>query len=117
VAQLGCRSVFASSAVFFLRPPISYDAGMDEILPTDEQRRALCGILHAAFVELRTACDQPQQVYDLAYALQNLPLEMYGWGTWEPDKLRDRLRRYCEKHPSGSDYVAMLDAIIPPGDA
>lgn len=90
---------------------------MDEKLPTDEQRKALCEILHAAFVEVRTACDQPQQVYDLSYALHNLPLEMYGWGTWEPDRLRGSLRHYREKHPGGPDYVAMFDAIIPSGDS
>jgi hypothetical protein len=50
----------------------------------------------------------------LAYAFHNLPLEMYGWGTWSVAVTRGRLVHYQDEYPTcGPDYVAMFDAIFP----
>jgi hypothetical protein len=50
----------------------------------------------------------------LAYSFHNLPLTMYGWGTWSIGDLRGVLARYRERFPQGGpDYAAMLDAIFP----
>jgi hypothetical protein len=84
-------------------------------LPDETQRRQLCELLHEAFVELRGISHHGEQVHDLAYAFHNLPLTMYGWGTWSVSGLRAVLKRYRERYPeNGRDYVAMLDAISLP---
>ena len=83
-------------------------------LPNDDQRRQLCELMHAAFIELRYVNDQPEQVHELAYAFHNLPLTMYGWGTWSWSGLRAVLTRYRVRFPDGGpDYAALLDAIRP----
>ena len=66
----------------------------------------------AAFVELRYL--EGEQAHDLAYALHNLPLEIYGWGSWNVAGTRSRLQYYQTKHQSnlGFDYVAAFDAIF-----
>ncbi len=88
--------------------------GERDILPDESQRRLLCELLHEAFVELRYINDRPKQVHELAYAFHNLPLTMYGWGTWNVRGLRAVLARYREQFPvAGPDYVVMLDAIYP----
>ncbi|MGL6073218.1 MAG: hypothetical protein ACRC8S_03545 [Fimbriiglobus sp.] len=85
---------------------------MGDPLPNDDQRRQLCELLHAAFVELRTVSNDSEQVHELSYAFHNLPLTMYGWGTWSWGGLRAVLVRYRERFPRGGpDYAAMLDAI------
>ena len=83
-------------------------------LPTEEQRRALCDLMHEAFVELRYL--DGQQGHDLAYALHNLPKTMYGWGGWSVEETREALLRYQAKHKSnlGFNYVAAFDAIFHP---
>ena len=53
---------------------------MADTLPTDEQRKQLCELMHRAFVELLYLTGE--QAHDLAYAFHNLPMEIYGWGTW-----------------------------------
>ena len=84
----------------------------DDSLPDDHQRRALCELMHAAFIELRGVHDQAKQVHELAYAFHNLPMTMYGWGTWSWDGLRAVLARYRSHFPEGgSDYAAMIDMI------
>jgi hypothetical protein len=94
-------------------------AGVDSVgqgdpLPDEDQRRQLCELLYAAFVELRCVSHRPEQVHELAYALHNLPLTMYGRGTWSVCGLRAVLARYRERFPQGGpDYAAMLDAIYP----
>jgi hypothetical protein len=81
-------------------------------LPNEDQRRALCELMHAAFIELRGVYDQAEQVHELAYVFHNLPLTMYGWGTWSWDGLRAGLVRYRSRFPEGGpDYAAMMDVI------
>ncbi|MFO0954001.1 MAG: hypothetical protein U0835_23175 [Isosphaeraceae bacterium] len=88
--------------------------GEGDPLPDEDQRRRLSELLYAAFVELRGVHHRPEQVRELAYAFHNLPLTMYGWGTWSVGGLRAGLARYREQYPEGGpDYVAMLDAIFP----
>jgi hypothetical protein len=81
-------------------------------LPTEEQRKALCELMYEAFVELRTL--EGEQAHDLAYAFHNLPLEIYGWGSWSNETMRARLQHYQTKHQSnlGFNYVSAFDAII-----
>lgn len=54
-----------------------------------------------------------EQAHDLAYAFHNLPMEIYGWGTWSVAGTRDRLQYYQKKHSQnlGVDYVALFDKI------
>ena len=86
----------------------------DDPLPDDNQRRWLCELMHAAFIELRSVYHRPEQVHALAYAFHNLPLTMYGWGAWSWSGLRAVLARYREQFPEGGpDYAAMIDALYP----
>lgn len=81
-------------------------------LPTDEQRKALNKLMHEAFVELRHL--EGEQAQDLASAFHNLPLEMYGYGSWSAESMRSRLQHYQAKHKAvlGFDYVAEFDEIF-----
>lgn len=81
-------------------------------LPTDKQRRELCDLMAAAFVELRYL--EGDQAHDLAYAFHNLPREMYGWGAWSPVRTRAGLQNYQDKHAKqlGFDYVAAFNRIF-----
>jgi hypothetical protein len=87
---------------------------MSDPLPNDEQRRQLCELMHHAFVELRYLSGT--QANDLAYAFHNLPLEIYGWGTWSVAGTRARIQYYQKKHHEnlGTNYVALFDEIYPP---
>ena len=82
-------------------------------LPTEDQRRRLGDLLHNAFIELRHI--EGEQAHDLAYALHNLPVEIFGWGTWSVSDTRGRLQHYQTKHSSNIsvDYVALFDRIFP----
>ena len=43
---------------------------------------------------------------------RQVPMTMYGWGTWSWDGLRAVLARYRSHFPEGgSDYAAMIDMI------
>jgi len=83
-----------------------------EKLPTADERRALCGLIHEALVELRYLPEE--QAHDLAYALHNLPLTMYGWGHWSVVGARQMLVHYQTKHSANLayDYVTAFDAIF-----
>ena len=85
----------------------------DDPLPTEAQRKALCELMHAAFVELRYLSGE--QAHDLAYAFHNLPIEIYGTGKWSASETRGRLRHYQDKYKThrGADYVAMFNRIYP----
>lgn len=85
---------------------------MSDPLPTEEQRKLLCELMHHAFVELRYLTGE--QANDLAYAFHNLPMEIYGWGTWSVAHTRRRLVHYQTKHAQnpGVDYVALFDGIF-----
>lgn len=81
-------------------------------LPTDEQRRQLCELMHNAFVELRYFSGE--QARDLAYAFHNLPLEIFGWGTWSVAGTRARFLHYQRKHSQnlGVNYVLRFNSIF-----
>jgi len=85
---------------------------MSDPLPTEAQRKQLCELMHNAFVELRYLSGE--QAHDLAYAFHNLPVEIYGWGTWSIEVTRARLQYYQEKHAQnlGVDYVVLYDKIF-----
>jgi len=85
----------------------------DHSLPTEEQRIALCDLMHNAFVELRYL--EGEQAQDLAYAFHNLPKEIYGWGAWSPDGFRKRLAFYQSKHVGalGFNYLLAFNEIFP----
>lgn len=82
-------------------------------LPNEDQRKALCKLMYHAFVELRHLGGEQSQ--DLAYAFHNLPLEMYGWGSWSSEDTRKRLRHYQNKYSKnlGVNYVEMFNEIFP----
>lgn len=84
----------------------------DDKLPTDEQRKKLCELMHHAFVELRYL--EGGRANDLAYAFHNLPTEMYGHGTWSIKRTRGALRKYQTKYQGvkGFDYVAAFNEIF-----
>ena len=91
---------------------------MSDPLPSDEQRRMLCDMLHDALNEIRIVSGggrrvgDAKQAHDLAYAFHNLPKTMYGWGTWSIAGQRAMLRHYQDKYPGGLDYVGRWDAIF-----
>ncbi|WP_127559263.1 hypothetical protein [Saccharospirillum alexandrii] len=82
-------------------------------LPNENQRKALCELMHHAFVELRYL--DGEQAHDLAYAFHNLPVEIYGWGSWNPKDTRGRLKYYQSKHAKnlGTNYVKLFNKICP----
>jgi hypothetical protein len=84
----------------------------DNKLPTEEQRQQLCELMNLAFIELRHL--PGEQGKDLAHAFHNLPLEMYGYGTWNIQRTRGALLRYHEKYQQTSkvDYISMFDKIF-----
>ena len=85
----------------------------NDALPTDVQRKALCELMHHAFVQLRYL--DGEEAHDLAYAFHNLPVEIYGWGTWSVEVTRGRLRYYHSKHvkTNGPNYVELFNKIYP----
>lgn len=82
-------------------------------LPNDEQREKICDLIASAFIELRYL--DGEQAHDLAYALHNLPKEIYGWGTWSVEASRAKLLYYQTKHAKnlGFNYVDAFNAIFP----
>lgn len=85
----------------------------DHSLPTEQQRIALCDLMHNAFVELRYL--EGGQAQYLAYAFHNRPKEIYGRGTWSPDDFKKRLAFYQSKHVGalGFNYVLAFNEIFP----
>lgn len=82
-------------------------------LPNETERKALCELMHKAFIELRYLSGE--QARDLAYAFHNLPVEIFGWGNWTPSGTRARLAYYQKKHSSnlGTNYLDLFDKIFP----
>ena len=85
-------------------------------LPNDEQKRALGELLHHGFNFMRSANETEANA--LAYAMHNIPVQMYGWGTWNVVATRSQLTRFQAEHyktpDRGPDFVALFDAIFPP---
>lgn len=73
---------------------------MRDPLPTEQERKALSELIHFAFTDLRslTIDEDTERAHDLAYAFHNLPVEMYGWGTWNVSDIRQRFRHYQQKY-------------------
>ena len=65
-------------------------------LPTDAQRRELCELFSAAFIEIRSLglSGRARQAAELAEVVHETPREMWGWGGWDPQFLRQRLAAY-----------------------
>ena len=82
-------------------------------LPNEDQRKALSELMHHAFVELRYL--DGEQSHDLAYAFHNMPMEIYGWGNWNPEDTRGRLKHYQNKYAKnpGTNYVDLFNKIFP----
>ena len=76
-------------------------------MPTESQRRALCDLMHRAFVALRLlGYDKKHDVVaDLADAFHNLPHEMYCEQTWDSNLLEEELRTFEAKHPEDKVYA------------
>ena len=88
----------------------------DSRLPTDEQRKKLCVMIHWAFLEMRQlgASGKAEQAGDLADAFHNLPSDMWQ-DFFSLQFFRDSfLGVYQKKYPGNRvrDYVAMVDEII-----
>ena len=85
---------------------------MADPLPTEDQRKQLCELMHHAFIELRYLTGE--QAHDLAYAFHNLPMEIYGWVPWSVAGIRGRLQYYQKKHSQnpGVDYVSLFQKIF-----
>lgn len=85
------------------------------ILPSAEQREQLSKLLAQAFIEIRLLCwgGHAQQAADLADVFHNLPREMYGWGSFNWDRLRAQIVDYERKYEGrlGYDYASQLDRI------
>ena len=67
-----------------------------EQLPDEDQQRALCEMIAAAFLEIRALARENgrTQIEDLADAFHNIPREMHGWGSWSRDSTRGMLANY-----------------------
>lgn len=90
------------------------------MLPTEEQRRGLCEMLHRALLEIRILGwrGNGSQAGDLADAFHNLPIHMISQ-DFDQDLFRHLLEVYQNKYPRPKssevnyfDYVAFLDNII-----
>lgn len=80
-------------------------------LPNDQQRHAICELLAAAFVYMRTATEA--ECHALAYVLHNVPLQVDGLKTLNFDGLGANLRRFQQEFyqsPNwGPDFAEMLE--------
>lgn len=90
-------------------------------LPTDDQRRLLCDMIAAAFIEIRQLGREGKalQAADLADAFHEVSREMYGWGGWNRSIFRESLHDYQHKYHGEDyfgkrDYMKMFDDIFGP---
>jgi hypothetical protein len=83
-------------------------------IPPDLVRRLLF-ILHRGLTEVRNlACQENEQIADLADALEILPGIIDCWQDDHIDLIRSILRTYEDKYPTAYDYLAYLDQYQPP---
>lgn len=75
-------------------------------MPTENQRRQLCELMHRAFVVLRNLgySKKHEAVAELADVLHNLPHEMYHEEVWDWNLLESGLRAFEEKFPDDKFY-------------
>lgn len=83
---------------------------------TEAQRRALCQMIHSAFLEIRSlGLSGTEQAARLADAFHNLPNDLW-WDKFSLTYFRDVfLSAYQAKYPrsgDSNDYVAMVNEII-----
>lgn len=90
------------------------------MLPTEDQRRRLCEMLHRALLEIRILGwgGNASQAGDLADAFHNLPIYMISQ-DFDVYLFRHFLEVYQNKYPRPQssevdyfDYVALLEDII-----
>ena len=83
---------------------------MNDRLPTEEQRKGLNSLVALALVEIRmlTAENRSKQIFDLADAFHNVPLEMYGWGSFSWDMTYKLIERYQSKYHY-EEYVGRIN--------
>lgn len=87
----------------------------DRTMPTEEQRRELCGLMHRAFVTLRNLgyAKKHDAIAELADVFHNLPDEMFREEVWDWNFFEAGLRDFEEKYPDEHFYsfAAMLREI------
>ncbi len=73
----------------------------DRTMPTEEQRRDLCDLMHWGFVALRNLgyAKKHEAIVELADVLHNLPQEMFRKEVWDWNLLEAGFRDFEEKHP------------------
>ena len=78
----------------------------DRTMPTEEQKRALCGLMHRAFVTLRNLgyAKKPDAIADLADVFHNLPDEMFREEAWDWNQFEAALLDFEEKYPEDKIY-------------
>ena len=81
-------------------------------MPTEEQQRQLCDLMHLAFVALRNLGygEKHEAVAELADVFHNLPQEMFREEVWDWNLLEAGLRGFEEKFPDDKvfSFAAML---------
>ena len=84
----------------------------DAALPTENQKKKLCRMLHTALVEIRglTFAGKARQAYDLADAFHNLPTGMWH-NDFSLNFFEHSLERYQQNYPDARDYLKMLDEV------
>lgn len=80
--------------------------------PKEDQRRALEDLLGQLFDDLRGL--EGERARELAHALHQLTLGIYGRGRWEFQAGRTRLLHFQARQGQGFNYVEAFDAIFPP---
>ncbi len=86
---------------------------IENTLPNDAQRRALCDLFHYAFVDIRESLrdGKIQDAEALADVFHNIPHEMYGYGLWNLASVVNSLREYRAMH-GGRRYLDYLRKIF-----
>lgn len=82
-----------------------------------ELQRRLLFIIHRGLVEARLLAQakKPEQVFDLADALEPIPGYMDNWDDRYLEIIRFNLKKYRDKYPSPSfDYLRYLEVDPPP---
>jgi len=78
----------------------------DRTMPTEEQKRELCGLMHRAFVTLRNLgyAKKHDAIADLAEVFHNLPDEMFREETWDWNLFEAALLDFEGKYPEDKIY-------------